>query len=312
MAECSFARACDRDEIVAFIDYVFSKAHRPHDFETLLPKLYGAQGDGAAHHVLIRENGRLAATILVYPVPMHIGGERLVTLGVGSVSTHPMMRGRGYMDALLGAVDRAAQETGAAFAVLGGQRQRYQYYGFDNGGYQLRAQLDPANVRHALRNVDASAWDEIPMAQAHAPQAKALMERQACYAERPEAAYLEILRSWSNAPFTLTKAGKPAGFGALRKNPDGCHIAELLLEDEADFPAAMKRLSERHGALTICAAPWEIGRARFLASVCEDYHVAPNNMFKIYRPDQVQAALAGMAHFLPLAQPLYVAPPDCV
>ena len=83
MMHAYWADAAEKDEIIEFIDYVFSKAHCPHDFATLLPKLYGEQGDGAAHHFIVREDGKIAATVLVYPVTMHIGERTLTTLGVG-------------------------------------------------------------------------------------------------------------------------------------------------------------------------------------------------------------------------------------
>lgn len=187
MADAYWAAAEERDEIIEFIDYVFSKAHRPHDFASLLPKLYGKNGDGAAHHFVVREEGKLAATVLVYPVPMHIGEKTLMTLGVGSVSTHPRARGRGYMHLLMDAVDARAKEMGAAFAVLGGQRQRYQYFGFDHGGYQLHGEFTPDNARHALRGVDAAEYDVTPMTQAHVPQ-------------RP--------RCWSGSPASVRAGGR--------------------------------------------------------------------------------------------------------
>ena len=109
MTEASWARPEERNEIVDFCDLVFSKAHCPHDFTTLLPKLYGEGGDGAAHHFVVREEGKLAATVLVYPVPMRIGNRELLTLGVGSVSTRPGARGKGYMRLIMDAVDARAK-----------------------------------------------------------------------------------------------------------------------------------------------------------------------------------------------------------
>ena len=312
MADAYWAAAQEKDEIIEFIDYVFSKAHRPHDFASLLPKLYGEHGDGAAHHFVVREEGKLAATVLVYPVSMHIGEKTLMTLGVGSVSTHPRSRGRGYMQLLMDAVDARARETGAAFAVLGGQRQRYQYFGFDQGGYQLHGKFTPDNARHALRAVDAAEYDVAPMTQAYVPQAAALLERQPCFCARSEEAYLDILRSWNNEPFVLLRAGRPVGFGALRRNAGSCHMAELLLEDEADFSAALKLLSGRYGTLTVCAAPWERQRAKWLASVCEEAAVQPNHQFKFYDEEQVRATCAALDGFLPMALPVCIAPPDCV
>ena len=252
--------------------------------------------------------------MLVYPVTMRIGERTLTTLGVGSVSTHPQARGRGYMRLLMDAVDVRAKETGAAFAVLGGQRQRYQYFGYDYAGYELHGELTPDNARHALRTVDAADCDVMPMTQAHVPQAAALLERQACFCARSGEAYLDILRSWNNEPFALRRGGRPVGFGALRQNEGNCHLAELLLEDEADFPAAMKLLSARYGALTVCAAPWERKRAKWLASVCEEVAVQPNHQFKFYDEEQVRAACASLDGFLPMemALPVCVMPADCV
>ena len=314
MTDAYWAGPEEKEEIIEFIDYVFSKAHRPHDFASLLPKLYGEHGDGAAHHFVVREEGKLAATVLVYPVTMRIGERTLTTLGVGSVSTHPQARGRGYMRLLMDAVDVRAKETGAAFAVLGGQRQRYQYFGYDYAGYELHGRFTPDNARHALRTVDAADYDVMPMTQVHVPQAAALLERQSCFCARSGEAYLDILRSWNNEPFALRRGGRPVGFGALRQNEGNCHLAELLLEDEADFPAAMKLLSARYGALTVCAAPWEKQRARWMSSVCEEVAVQPNHQFKFYDEEQVRAACAALDGFLPMkmALPVCVTPPDCV
>ena len=312
MADIRWAAPQEKDEIIDFIDYVFSKAHRPHDFATLLPKLYGERGDAAEHHILVREDGRIAAALLCYPVLMHAGGRTYMTMGIGSVSTHPRTRGKGYLGGMMALADQRAREMHAVFAVLGGQRQRYQYYGFDHGGYQLRAQLEQVNVRHALRDVKTDGLEILPMAQAHVPAAIALMERMPCYCERSEGAYLDILRSWNNEPFAVAKDGVPVGFGTKRQNKDSCHVAELLLASETDFPAVMKKLSAEHGDLSICAAPWERGRARWLAAVCEDYCLQPGCMFKIYDREQTDALCAGLDSFAPLAQPLFVAPPDCV
>ena len=312
MAEIYWAAPEEKHEIIDFIDFVFSKAHRPHDFATLLPKLYGENGDAAPHHIVVREDGKIAATLLCYPVKLIAGGREYMTLGIGSVSTHPRLRGRGYLAQMMALADARARELGAVCAVLGGQRQRYQYYGFDHAGYQLRGSLETVNVRHALRDICTDSFEIVPMNQAHAAKAVALMQRQMCYCARSEEAFVNILRTWYNEPFAVLKNGAFAGYGTLRKNPDSCHIAELLLEDEADFPAVMKLLSGMHGDLSICAAPWERVRAKWLSSVCEEYSVAPAGQIKIYDPAQVDEICGALQGFLGGMQPLYVAPPDAV
>ena len=318
--KCCWAKAGEKEEIIEFCDYVFSKAHRPHDFATLLPKLYGEGGDGSVHHFLLREDGKIVATVLAYPMTMHLGDQTLTVLGVGSVSTHPAARGKGYMKTLMDAVDERAKEIDADFAVLSGQRQRYAYFGYDHGGYQMNAALTVQNVRHALGELDVGAYAIEEMTPAHVQAAAALHQRQPCFCRREEAAYLDILRSWNNTPFTVIRDGAPVGFGALRQNPDRCHIAELLLKDEADFPASMKLLSARYGKLTIAAAPWQKARAAWLSHVCQDFSIAPNHGYKIYQEQRVRSALEALGAKSPgfgfdgfcLPLPLYIAPPDAV
>lgn len=315
-----WAKEREKDEIVEFIDYVFSKAHRPHDFETMLPRLYGARGDGAKNHVVIREGGRIAATAAAYPSAMRIGGRRLLGLGVGMVAVHPRFRGRGYMRPLMDAVDARAEELGADFAVLSGERQRYAYFGYHYGGYQMNAALTPSNVRHALRDTGTTGLEIAELTDADVSAALSLMERQPCFFERRADEFLDCLRAWHNRPFAVKREGRFIGYGTLRQNPDRCHIAELLLEDERDFPAAMKLLSARHGKLSICAAPWQKERAAFLSAVCADFSIGPCHAWKIYDEENVRSALlqlhGGEGEFafggfaLPL--PLYIAPPDSV
>lgn len=310
--EIGWALPEEKDEIIDFIDYVFSKAHRPHDFQTLLPKLYGENGDAAQHHIVVREDGRIAATLLCYPVKLVAGGREYMTLGIGSVSTHPRMRGKGYLAQMMALVDARAKELGAAVAVLGGQRQRYQYYGFDHAGYQLRGSLETVNVRHALRDVCTDGWQIVPMQQMHAAAALELMQQEPCYCMRSEKNVLDILRTWYNEPFVMLKDDAFAGYGTLRKNPDGCHVAELLLKNEDDFPAVMKLLSGIYGDLSICAAPWQNQRAKWLVAICEEYSVMPAGQMKVYDQEQVDAICGALDGFMPLAQPLYVGPPDAV
>ena len=318
--EIYWADAREKDELIDFCDYVFSKAHRPHDFASLLPKLYGARGEGAAHHVVIREGGRIEATLAAWPTVMRVGKERLAGIGVGMVAVHPRARGKGYMQAMLDAVDARAKETGAAFAVLSGDRQRYAYYGYEYGGYQMNAVLTPSNVRHALRDAHVQGMEIHAMTDGDVPWAMALMEREPCYCERREDAFADILRSWNNEPFVVRRDGRLVGYGALRCNPDICRIAELLLQDERDLPAVMKLLSARYGKLGAIAAPWQKERAAWLSAVCADFSIGPCHAWKIYDEARVRHAMtllgggdegfgfAGFAHPLPL----FIGPPDAV
>ncbi len=290
MLEKRWATPEDKNDIIDFIDFVFSKAHRPHDFATLLPKLYGKDADTTAHHFLIKEDGKLLAAILAYPVEMTIAGERFMSIGVGSVSTHPRARGRGFMDDLLAAVDAHAGEVGADFAVLGGLRQRYGYYGYDLAGCHLTSSLLVHNAQHAWRDVNASDLSLISMTESHVNEALALHAAQPSFCARPRDAFLAILRSWENQPMAILRGAEIIGYAVL--SPSGTSVLELTLARESDAPAVLRFLSDTYGDLSLITPPWNTQRVQLLTRVCQSFSIAPSNMVKFYRTDRLRQALS--------------------
>lgn len=291
MIEMGWARSADREAIIDFCDYVFSKAHCPHDFQTLLPKLYGKNGDATDHHFVIREDGKIMATILAYPVIMHLGDMTLTTLGIGSVSVHPRAQSKGYMKLLMGAVDQCARDHQATFAVLGGQRQRYGYFGFQTAGYQLTGRIIEKNIRHGLSHVDESMIEIVPMTDQQVGFALSLYESQPFYSLRPANRFLDITRSWHYEPIAILHNSQMVGYALLKPEGDHASISEIMLADESLLPAALKKLCAPYATVQITAAPWHKTLARTLTGLCEDWNIHPSHMFKIYREDFLRSAL---------------------
>ncbi len=103
MTEYRLAKPEEWEDCIELANYVFSTAHRPHDFEQLIPRVYQAGPEMARiHRVAVAENGRLRAEIAVLPQQMAAGGKLLRAGYVGSVSVHPKARGEGHMKRLLG------------------------------------------------------------------------------------------------------------------------------------------------------------------------------------------------------------------
>ena len=294
MIDMGWTDQSEREELIEFCDYVFSKSHRPHDFATLLPKLYGDAGDSSAHHFAIREDGKLVATLLAYPGEMRAGSETLRYLGIGSVSVHPKVRGRGYMQVMLDAADQKAAALRSDFAVLGGLRQRYGYYGYVSAGVKMLATLTHDNARHALRDVDDRALSLVPMAQEHVPTAVAMHEAQPCYSVRAPERFIDILRSWNCNPVSILRGGELVGYASLREDERVCRIQVLTLRSGALLPAALKLLERRYGELSLCAAPWQTQRAASLSAVCEHFSLCPDAIYKFYNPQRVTHVLQAL------------------
>ena len=152
MTEYRLAKPEEWEDCIELANYVFSMAHRPHDFEQLIPRVYQAGPEMARiHRVAVAENGRLRAEIAVLPQQMAAGGKLLRAGYVGSVSVHPKARGEGHMKRLLG--DWITDLEGTCdLLALDGQRQRYAYFGFTPGSEKYTFYLDVANVRHTWKN----------------------------------------------------------------------------------------------------------------------------------------------------------------
>ena len=93
----------ERDDVIDFCNYVFSQAHVPHDFKTLLPKAYADHLPrlGAEHFIAVRD-GHIRALVALRPLKMNILSRSLSVGFVGGVSVHPYARGEGHMKALMG------------------------------------------------------------------------------------------------------------------------------------------------------------------------------------------------------------------
>lgn len=153
--------AQDVNEIIDFANFVFSMAHRPHDFADLLPKCYGPGQNHADWHYLLREEEQIQAMLMSMPQVVsaehRYPGVEFLRYGIGTVSVHHRARGKGYMRQLMHQAIADMQEAGAAYSFLGGQRQRYRYYGYEHAGTKLNASLNVRNMTMtwpSLRDLD--------------------------------------------------------------------------------------------------------------------------------------------------------------
>lgn len=282
-----FADERDMESIIDFINMVFSMLRVPHNFEEMLPKVYGSENCHPEIHAIAEEDGRICGCVGLYEFPLTVCGETLRVGYVGSVSVHPRMRGRGVMKALMQMQLEAAKEKGLDMVVLGGQRQRYQYYGFETCGGVYRYAISAANVRHALGEADASGLTFAPMTQADVPFALALYGTQPVCGARTEKNFLDSARSYRQQPMILLQGGERAGY--VIASQDGQTITEILTQDAALLPAAIKAYALWGGArsLRVDAAAHDLPLNEALAPICEGYTISASSMLSVQNPARV-------------------------
>ena len=229
----TFGRATmdEFEELVDLANYVFSHSGDRVDFPSLLPKLYDPVYQTAPHHVVARENGRIRAIVGAFPIPVSVAGETLLACGIGTVCVHPYRRGSGYMKTLMRMAHDDMRRTGADFGCLGGQRQRYQYFGYDRCGQALEFEVNRANLRHAYGAEGMPRRDFRLMV----PQDPDLETCRRLHAERPMHAnrdperFLDILRSWDSQAWVISRQGLFEGYLVASKSGDQVH--ELVLAE---------------------------------------------------------------------------------
>lgn len=230
---CERATAADHDALIDFINYVFSHAYDPTDFPTMLPKLYKKEYDIARHHFVVKEDGQIKATVGAYPMRLQVCGESLKVCGIGAVSVHPYARSKGYMKALMNEALAAMRDEGVALAFLGGQKQRYEYFGFTPAGTELTFTCTAANMRHWFSREGAkqAALSDAGLSfkEITSPDDDALDEvyrlhtAKKAYVIRPRENLYDIMISWRNRLFGIYREEKMIGYVGAWPDLNGIH-----------------------------------------------------------------------------------------
>lgn len=280
--------AADFAEAMDFCNMVFSMSGRPHHFQSLLPKLYQPDDEKMRAHFAIRRDGRIRAVVGMYPMTLHIGPHELKVAGIGGVSTHPDERKSGLMRQLMTAVVDKMKQQAVALSVLGGQRQRYGYYGYEPAGTSLTFSLSKTNLKHFFRDRAFAAVRFEPLDAEQQQNSDCLThmkrwhDRQPIFVERPADSFLTILSSWYARVWVARDAGGEV-IGYLVANREGNTVSELITE-KADslLSVAAAWVDHQENALVdFKLAPWQQDAIADLGRIAERCRVEPAYAFRI-------------------------------
>ncbi len=292
------AASADSDDCLDFGNFVFSQAHAPHDFRALLPKVYGSHVKCAemAKHFIARRDGRIRAMVGCLPTPMHYG-DRMLNIGfVGTVSVHPYARGEGHMKRLMADMLADAKAQGYDMLALGGQRQRYGYFGFNAAGIALRFAVTETNLRHCTAEIDCSdvVFSDLTEAcPAEVDFAHQLSQSRTIVGERPRERFLDVVHSWKSRCRLVRVNGEMVGY--VMGN-----AVEIVLTDDALLPKVLKALFAEAGlkAVDIVVPPYRKERIRILSALCESCSVVTTELINVLNwPRVIETLLALKADY---------------
>ena len=278
------ATAADREKYIDFANMVFSCAHVRHDFKALIPKVYADGRDtDDMHNIAIREDGSIRGLVAVMPNEMKIGSAVIKTGYVGTVSTHPYGRGEGHMKKLMNFAIDGMQADGVELAMLGGQRQRYEYFGFTKGGVSRDHRVSKTNLRHVLGEVNV---DNIAIIEVQNGDTEILEKCAAINAEKKISAkrtvdeFHIIANSWYKRLFAVNIDGEFAGYiiGA------GDSFAEIMLYDVANVNKVIKAYLEKFdvSSVSFSTGEFEVELNCELAKVEESMGIGHPEMLRIF------------------------------
>ena len=118
----------DFDEAIEVMNHAFF-ADGSKDFRRILPKLYRPELMSFNYAAVC--DGRIRAVVGVFPLGWCVDDTQLRIAGIGGVCTHPEYRKRGLMQELMPHCVNEARSQGYHLSWLGGQRQRYAYFGYE-------------------------------------------------------------------------------------------------------------------------------------------------------------------------------------
>ncbi len=284
--------AKDYEECFALMDLAFmtSRPGHPH-FRAILPKMCVPDDEHMHKHLAVRRGGKLRAVLGIYPLPVIIGGRRLMCSTVGNVATHPDEQGKGYMTMMLNEAMKGLDEIGADLSRLGGLRQRYNRWGYERAGMNYSFSLTARNVKLSghesgitFRAMERGGLDAL-----HTAEKLFYTGKIACDRLDDENFWLSMI-AWQNSGYAAYLDGRMIGYLVTK---DGSSIAEAFAETPElyrDMLFAWLRTNDKSG-ISFSLAPWQPEEVRLMSAVCESYSVGSPCHFKIIHWDTVADAL---------------------
>lgn len=282
-----------KEALIRFVNGVFRE-----DFSALLPKLYGENAKTMPFHHIVTENAEIKSVLGSFPVILQVNGKQLCLRGIGTVSTGAADRGKGYMQTLLRQAEEEAREQQAALLFLGGQRHRYERYGYCKATTYLRYRLTVTNRRNAP-GAAAPGLSVVRLTEKDAflEDCVRLHEKQLVHAERPPEQFLDIVRSWDSECWLILQDGEFLGYAVAKKREKDVH--ELLMTDYRHALAAAFLLVEQYGEeLMFYPAFYQQTLMQALAPAAESAVVGYEEMIHVLDYPAVIEAFLGLKQHL--------------
>ena len=153
------------DQLMAMLNHVFflDDEEPKRDFLSLLPKLYTNKEEACYNNICVMEDGVIKGAVGLYPLEVDAAGQKLKIGGIGNVAVARDARGSGHMVTCMNLCLEEMIKDGTDFSLLGGQRQRYGYFGYEPAGVGFNFDINEGNIYRNLGKDYAHPFTSRPM-----------------------------------------------------------------------------------------------------------------------------------------------------
>jgi len=279
------------DDLMDFLNYVFGFNGNEQDFKKLLPKLYNPDCDPCYNNYVITENGRLKAAVGAFDSVLTVAGTTLTCRGIGNVAVHPYARGKGYMIDCMNMAISGMIRDGVDFSILGGIRQRYNYYGYESIGPAWSVDIGQRDTNYRFDRAGIP-FPQLELHRVSAGEEELIDRMYTLHQTRPlrtqrsREKFLDICRSWHQDAVAILRRDECIGYyvGDLQ---------ELTLANDEDFDDVVRSYVARHGKVTMQFADWETDHLRRAAAIGSAPVREYCDMFNIFNYKKVLTAFLG-------------------
>ncbi|MFC1642396.1 GNAT family N-acetyltransferase [Myxococcota bacterium] len=285
--------ASDFEEAMSLLDRVFGE-YRPHDFRRMLPSVYRPTEDAMGRNLAVRQHGRIAALLGVFPATWQVGDTALPLARIGGVAVAPEQRGRGWMRRLMAEALQWVQEGRYPLAFLAGNRWLYARFGFERAGTELRVHLLPRDITAAL---GGSSGQRVQLRRMKSPISAELLAWHACEPLRcrrlPED-FVPCLSAWHREPLAaLDGQGKVVGY--LTGSTSEGLVTELAAGDVQTGLGMLERWCQGR-PVTWSAAPLPSPRLGALLRLADHVQAVESGSWRVLDWPTVLGSLLAALH----------------
>ncbi len=230
----------DEKELLEVLDDVFfsdDEDETKRCFLELLPKLYKEQYNPGFNNVIIKEDGAIKAAIGCFPLDVTAAGRKLRVMGIGNVAVAKDSRRKGYMVELMNLALDIMKDEDFDYSLLGGQRQRYGYFGYEPTGSVQRFTINKGNIAKIKGDDYKTAFTSREITENDVDiidKIVGLYKSLPYYMDRNRENCLDVLRSWRSVPYAAFENGEFKGYFTVEKFGGLQEIKAVNVEDTID------------------------------------------------------------------------------